>query len=308
MQEKFLSMSLLSIHEEYESKDSFLYQDSKEDCYAWEYYEDIPRGYVSCGSGYYVYSFKNIQGDKVLTISFYSFVMIQDPKPAGCYLASDMFIEIKSNKNFDLEQDIYKYLTDCNKIQNMKIALSQVNPNIYINILSNNFENFTKYRESNKLKIRKSKKCISVIKQRTKIKSKRNPYQEILPLEARHRKYQVSIIITNGLYDSLLQGGQVTETGESYSTTSMLQTELTIKSPNLLQYNIKALSEAYKTNEVKIDTDGTAWCPYSISIPRNYRNIYNQNFDYTFNIHLVTERSKINRKKSKRSKIICIRQ
>jgi hypothetical protein len=304
---KFLDIPLLSIYEEFNNKDSFDYGDYKTDCYAWEYYEDIPRGYVSVGAGYDINCFRVLTGEKVLRISVYYFAMVVDPLPAGMFLASDLNIEIRSYSNFDIENDFYKYLTDCDKIQNINKTLSQIDPNIYLNRNSYKPENFTEYIISNKLKLRKTKKCISVIRKKNKIRIKKFPQEELINFPLMYRKNQIRVELTFGLYDVLPPKKTIISFGESYLTTSKFETVLSQETPDLYKYYIVALSQAYKTNNVGLSPDGTSWCPYVIPDPKKYIKLSDDSFDYTFKIHPVDGETKINRKKSKRSKVICIK-
>jgi len=305
---EFLSIPLMSIYEMHKNLNRFSIGNYKTDCYAWEYYEDIPRGYSSIGSGYYIEQFTTITGEKILEIDLDTYVMIIDPLPAGLFFDCNLYIEIREVSNFDPNVDIYKYLTDCTKIENLNLALDQVNENIYVNQSATTADNIAKYRESNKLKLRKTKRCISVIRKKEKIKTKPFLKQELLLISDRYRKTQISIVLTYALYDALPQKKYVVEQGESYTTFAKLETILTRESANKYTYRIIAKSEAQKTNSVNLDSDATTWCPYVIAIPTKYNKIYSKEFDRKFNIYLIDQKTTIDRKKAKRSKIICLKK
>jgi hypothetical protein len=301
---EFLSIPLLSIYEKHKDEKEFSFGNYKTDCYVFE----PPRGVSSVGAGYYIHQFTTLTKEKVLGISLDTFIMIVDPLPAGLYFDCSLYIEIRELSNFDLETDFYKYLTDCTKIENLYLALNQVDENIYVNKTTEKPDILTKYRESNKLKLRKTKRCISVIRKKNKVKTKPFLQQELISIPDRYRKNQIYIVLTFGLYDVLPPKKYVVSQGESYSTLAKLETSLIKESSNKYTYRITAKSEAQKTNYVILSPDGTVWCPYVMAIPRNYNKIYSKEFDRKFNIYLTDQKTKIDRKKSKRSKIICIKK
>jgi len=304
---EFLSIPLSSIYEKFKSEKSFNLGNEKYDCYAWEYYNDIPRGFSSVGSRYYIYQFTTITGEVVLRIYLDTYIMIAHPLPASLDLDCNLYIEIREYLNFDHNIDFYRYLTDCNKIENVKLALKEIDENIYINRNSEIADSLAKHRESNKLKIKKTKKCISVKRKKNKVKIKPFLKQELTNIPFRYRKNQINIVLTYGLWDSLPYKKHVISHGESYSILAKLETLLTSESSNKYKYYISAKSEANKTNYVVLEPDATSWCPYTIASPRNYKKIYSQGFDYTYNIYLTDKETKIKRKKSKRSKVICFK-
>jgi hypothetical protein len=305
---EFLDINLLSIYERYNNENEFGYGNNQEDCAKWYINKYSEPGFSSVGSGYSISCMLLPTGEKLLRFFLKSFVFVYHPLPCSFDFAIMLIIEIRSLSNFNLDDDFYKNLTDCDKIQNIKIALSRLNPDIYINITPSTYENFTKYRESNKLKLRKTKKCVSVKRKVYKVRSKRNPQQTFISFPTMHRKHEIKIEIMFGMYDSLPGKKHPIGAGFSYLTISSFETLLTQVKSDLLQYNINALSEAYQTYNSGLSHNGSVWCPQEDLSPQNYQKEYSQNFGFTFNIHLVNDKTKIDRQKSKRSKIVCIKQ
>jgi hypothetical protein len=304
---EFLSIPLLSIYEKFKNENTFSLGNCKGDCEVLGYDEDIPIFGSSVGASYYISQFTTILGEKVLKIGLDTFILTGPSCCSVLYFDCYLYIEIREILNFDHNTDFYKYLTDCDKIENMKLALGQVKENIYIKENSETPDNITKFRESNKLKTRKTKKCISVIRKRYKIKTKSFIKQESLSPPYRYRKNQIKVVITFGL-DFFPGPGKYPETqGESYLTLAELETKLIKESSNKYTYYISAKSEAQSTNEVVASPDATVWCPYVLAIPKHYNKIYSNEFNYKYNIYMTDEKSKINRQPSKRSKIICLR-
>jgi hypothetical protein len=101
-----------------------------------------------------------------------------------------------SIKIFNIERgsdltELYKLITGCTNIRNFIAILDAIDEYIVININSPEFINIAKYIQTDKLKLRKTKKCVSVIKKANKKRSKEQPTNFFLPGSGYYRRNMI---------------------------------------------------------------------------------------------------------------------
>jgi hypothetical protein len=224
----------------------------------------------------------------------------------GFYMSIDDTRFYSTTKITDI--DLYKLITDCQNINNVIAALDMIDTNLKLNIQSNDFESITKNRAQKKLKIRKQNRCISVIKKNHKIKSKEKIKQEFNFSYSNSTSRRVYIII----YAYILT--KEFENGLEYYFDTSIENNFSI-SKTLANYAIQIKQLASKSIIPKLLYDIGPSIPeiydvMQIPIPYGTKNIPVKkiNFSKNFNIEFIDNKSNIKKKRSKRSKIICIKQ
>jgi hypothetical protein len=204
--------------------------------------------------------------------------------------------------------DLYKLISDCQNINNVITALEMTDNNLQLNITSNDFQTMTKYRASRKLKIRKQKKCVSVIKKNNRRKSKDNIKQQFNFSYSNSTSRRVYILIFAYVLTKEFQSGL------SYYFETSIKNDLELlkdKANYVIQINQSA-SRSIITDLLYDVGPGISEINDVMRIPIPYEvkevQIRNINYRKNFNVYFVDDKSKIKKKRAKRSKIVCIRQ
>jgi hypothetical protein len=204
--------------------------------------------------------------------------------------------------------DFYKLITDCNNINDVISALDLIDPNIKIDISSDDFETINKFKATNKLKVRKQKRCISVINKYYRRRQKQKNSELF--------NFSYSNFISRRVYFDMSFSILTNEfsQGVGYTFETVLKNDLSV-SKNKANYTIQLQQQATKiiADELIYDIGASLKEIYDvmqIPILLSYtsKTLKSINYSKNFNIEFVRDKTEIEKRKSKRSKIVCLRQ
>jgi hypothetical protein len=305
--------SYLSLYENHIAKKTFNKNFGEKIVYLKRPYQyvDEEKAFVAVAVTSAIRNYIDSLGQNVLEISFEMSYTNKDAEPDNVLNIDGanfkFWIQIFDKSHFGKSADLYKLITGCNDINNLISALNMINPNINININSNDYQNLVQYRATNKLKLRKQKNCISVIKKYYRKKTKEQPNEKFNFTLSEYTKKGVIVYIHAGVICKEFSAGS------AYYFSNSLSNSYNV-SDNQAQYTITINQYGEKIIPTIIIFDEGPSLPeiydiMQIPIIFNYQSIpfKSINFSKTFTINFNVQKTDINKKRSKRSKIICIK-
>lgn len=309
--EKLLSIPYLSLYTDnfvksYEnsSKQEFEFYDETSD-------QPYQKGAVATYFKFLVSSSFQSLEDILTYIEVVSGIYICYRSYALVHAVSKMTIEIHSSYHNstrdERKSDFHNFITNCSNIDNMKSTFSQLPSDIHIYVDSSTPTEIPLIIKQDRLKLRKQKKCVSVIKKLRKVRKKRYPDQELSPLETASRSEIVNIEITHTVRDFFNN----VDFWIGYKIYSEFTTEKEVFDNNTIRYRLKAFLQSYKNKPdtypaVEYDCISNNAYIYPYLFPFDLK--YDKSFYYIFNVHFVNKKENNKLKKSKRSKIVCFKQ
>jgi len=213
-----------------------------------------------------------------------------------------MFIDSRGSDAIDL----YKLITDCSNFNNVSSALKAISPYIYINTKTEDYKEITKFRYTDKLKLRKTKKCVSVINKFYSKKSKEKPKDYLPDSLAYSRNYKIrnqyGILVYRSkqnqedvkIIKAMFESGLSSVLENNYYVISMYEAIIDPPTPFLL------IGDRCNNNDNEIAE------VFRLSLGLNVPQIIHQ-FSKDFHIIYNQDKTDINRNKSKRSKVVCVK-
>ena len=215
-------------------------------------------------------------------------------------------ITIYNYRRGDDAIDLYKLITDCSNFNNVASALKAVSPYIYIDRKNEDYKEITKFRYTDKLKLRKTKKCVSVNNKFYSKKSKEN-LKNYFPLNLVYHR-GLEVITQYAIAISKRKGYEWDE--------KLISAGFAV-----------GMSNDLETNYYRISMYQSVFDPYCSFVPylvpcnqnnptgadpftlffRFRENEKRQEFNKDFYLIYDQDKTEIKRNKSKRSKVICVK-
>jgi hypothetical protein len=274
-------------------------------------YKEENKAFVAVYVTSSIQNYIDFNRQNVLFISFDIFYTNSDSEPFGkididgAWLG--FWIKIYDEYFYRTSIDLYKLITECTDINNLISALNTIDSNINVKIDSKDYQNLVEYISTNKLKLRKQKRCISVIKKLYRKKTKKQPSKEF--------NFNLTNYTARGIIISTYANVFCKEFSAGsgyYFSTFLLNSYNQIDKQAQYTIAINQYAEKDIARELIFDIgpslpeiDDVMQIPTVFSYQKNRIRLID--FSKTFTINFDVKKSDIKPKKSKRSKIICFK-
>jgi hypothetical protein len=207
----------------------------------------------------------------------------------------------------DISLDLFKLITECSNFDNIKSALDAVDPHIYVAPQTEDYKEITKFRSTDKLKLRKTNRCVSVVKKVYRKKSKEN-LRKYFPNSLTYHKSS-RVISQYGIVIEKREGYEWKGSSASGGITAAISSDLESNIYRFSMYqSIIYPRIAFVPYAVPCDQKNpTGAIPFTVFLPFIDNEIAKSYTKYFFMIY-NQNKTEVQRKKSKRSKIICIKK
>jgi hypothetical protein len=202
--------------------------------------------------------------------------------------------------------DLYKLMTDCSDFNNVSSALKAISPYIYIDTKTEDYKEITKYRYTDKLKLRKTKHCVSVINKFFSKRSKENLKDYFPDSLSYHRSYRIKNQYGILVYRSVKDKEDVKIIKSMFESGLSNSLEINYYSISMYEAIIDPTTSFLLIGDRCDNNDNEIAEIFRLSLGLNVPQIINQ-FSKDFHIIYNQDKTKVDRNKSKRSKIVCFK-